>query len=463
MEQLAYVQERKKKNSGLPGIAMDSLISFRTSLSNGINQFHPPRLYTELFEKEVKNSDFVKTYTMTDGYPSVVEAIKSYEKLLATEKLVLAENFSDHVCVTAGATAAIMFYFEYFSLAHSNSKILLLGLNFYLFYECLDRYKLNGRTLLSGLKNRILPTVEEIKQSVETDNPSLIVLTLPGNPSGEIYSDKEFRDIVAIARSNNIKLLVDKCQMEEFTSEFEFVQINKILYEENYYQNATIINSISKTRSIPGARIGYIVSSEEVIDYVKYLNELYYFNPPNIYITPFIIDLFYRVVYLKRKELVSHEVSEISKIFRKFLLINSGNDVFVKFLKKFIKTKDIHGDVDTFAKEIADNYSVINENYLYTKERLQKHLSEITELQGGFNFCIKIKNSVSREQLEFCSEISKAIKVTVIPESMYFGNKVVDSDEPFWIRITAAFPAEDFRILIDNLYFYLESLKEESI
>lgn len=459
MDMLKYVEDRGASMFSLPGIGINSLISFRASLSSGINQFAPPKLYTDCFLKEIQSSQFIKNYTLNNGYPALVEALKYYEKLLGTEDFSVPDKFADNLCVTAGATPAIVFYFEYYSMKYPKSNVLLLGLNYYLFYECCTRYQLNGITLTSKEKNRVAPTIDEIAVAIEKEKPKLLILTVPFNPSGEIYTEDELRKIVNITKKHDCLLLVDKCQLEEFASVFEYMYINKIIIEEDYVENTIIINSISKTRSLPGARLGYITANKEAMAYVTYLNELYYFNPPMVYITPFVADLLFRIVFIKEKSYSGKiDISSIAKMFRNFILTSAGLEVYNNFFKPVLRSPIIKEDIYNFGAEIDTNYKIVYSNYQYIREKLKKYIWEVTELQGGFNFCIKLNKTSSRDQLQFCADVTNAIKVTLLPESKYNNNQVIDSDEPFWIRITAAFPENEFTEMIDRFGNYMDSL-----
>ncbi len=459
MDKLKYVEHRSTNRFELPGISINSLISFKSSLSSGISQFSPPKLYTDCFFSEIKNGRFIKNYTLFNGHPTLTEALKYYEKLLAVEDFSIPDDFADKVCLTAGATPAIVFFYEYFSQKYPKSNILFLGLNYYLFYECLKRYDLNGITLTSREKGRIAPIVNEIEAVLEEVKPKLVVLSLPLNPSGEIYTEAELKQIIRLLKKHDILFLIDKCQLEEFASCFEFVNINKAVSEEGYFENTIIINSISKTRSLPGARLGYITANKEIMNYITYLNEIYYFNPPMVYITPFIIDLLFRIIYLKQNPNTAQtDIANIMKMFRNMIITTGGSEVYTEFFKGILKNPNINEEIDGFRNEINSNYKVIYNNYLYTKEKLGKHIYDITELRGGFNFCISLNKTSKKDQLKFCSDTSKAIQTIILPESFYNGHNIEVSEEPFWMRITAAYHHEEFVKLIDKLCLHMDNL-----
>ncbi|MFC2146187.1 pyridoxal phosphate-dependent aminotransferase [Acidobacteriota bacterium] len=241
--------------------------------------FPPPRLYSTYFLKELDSNQMISNYTHCAGNPVLREAISTYEKLIGTDNMNFPGGFADNICVTAGATAALKFYFEYYSQKYPETAVLFLGLNYFAFYEYCNIYQLKKIVLTSKKKNRIAPTIEEITREIRKERPKLISLTLPLNPSGEIYSEDELRRLISVLKKYDMLFLIDKVQADVFAANFDYININKVIIEEQFVDKVVVIDSLSKTRGLPGARLGYIMADKEAIDYITYLNELCYYNP----------------------------------------------------------------------------------------------------------------------------------------------------------------------------------------
>ncbi|MBR3338887.1 MAG: pyridoxal phosphate-dependent aminotransferase, partial [Lachnospiraceae bacterium] len=99
-----------------------------------------------------------------------------------------------------------------------------------------------------------------------TPKTKAVILNSPNNPTGVVYSEECIREIA--------RLLEDK-QKEYGTTIFIFSDepYREIVYGEykvpwipNYYRNTVVGYSYSKSLSLPGERIGYLVLPSEIDD-----------------------------------------------------------------------------------------------------------------------------------------------------------------------------------------------------
>ncbi|MEK4007729.1 pyridoxal phosphate-dependent aminotransferase [Paenibacillus sp. FSL H3-0333] len=456
LDQVRRKRDRKANvNQSIGGLL--SANSLQMNLSAGINQFPPPELYREYLLKDSLSGDFVKKYSEIEGNADIREAILFYERYLTSGDVERQPEFPQHVCITVGATQAIALFMEYYSCQHPGSTVMLLGLSYYLFYECCERQQLQAVTIMSQEAGRIAPVLAEIEAALDTYNPELLILTLPFNPSGEIYSETELEEIIGLLQRKGITLLIDKCQLNELADQFEFININRVIERTNYSEHTYVINSLSKTRSIPGARIGYILCNEEFRECVSYWNELFLFSPPTFYVTPFIIDMVYRVLFLHWKKTgCENEIQQILRKFREQLLYCGGREMYIRHLKPILKNRDVIQDVMRFAQEIRENHDQVQLNSIYFSEAMGVRLESRTELGGGFNFCVRIRGWAAKDQLDICHDLLHKTRIILMPESCFNNNIVSDLEHPFWFRISAALPSAHFAQLTDSLIAYID-------
>ncbi len=91
-----------------------------------------------------------------------------------------------------------------------------------------------------------------------TDKTKMIFLCSPNNPTGTLISKEDISKIAEI--NENILIVVDEAY-------FEYAEItNKDLI--NKYPNIFIIRTMSKVMGLAGMRVGYGLSSPEIIDYI---------------------------------------------------------------------------------------------------------------------------------------------------------------------------------------------------
>lgn len=94
----------------------------------------------------------------------------------------------------------------------------------------------------------------------------LIFVANPCNPTGRYMDSESLRNILEYSLENNIPLVVDECFMELSHSPGGHSLILELLR----YKNLMILNAFTKTFSIPGVRLGYLLSSNtEMVDKIQ--------------------------------------------------------------------------------------------------------------------------------------------------------------------------------------------------
>ncbi|AOV08000.1 aminotransferase [Sporosarcina ureilytica] len=108
-------------------------------------------------------------------------------------------------------------------------------------------------------ENRYLPDLEEL-ESLVTSKTKLIIINNPNNPTGSVMDADYLKKIVEIARINDSYLLCDEVYRGIWQNpEAEIPAIADL------YEKGISTGSMSKSLSLAGLRLGWIVASEEVI------------------------------------------------------------------------------------------------------------------------------------------------------------------------------------------------------
>ena len=95
----------------------------------------------------------------------------------------------------------------------------------------------------------------------------MIVLNYPNNPTGKILSEKLLDNIMQVSIKNNLYVLSD-----EIYSAYAFNKWKSVLTYN--YDRAIITQSFSKSHAMTGFRIGYAISSPEIIDKMSKLQAM---------------------------------------------------------------------------------------------------------------------------------------------------------------------------------------------
>ncbi len=109
------------------------------------------------------------------------------------------------------------------------------------------------------------PKLDEFAEKITPKTKAVIVNT-PNNPTGVVYSEETIREMARIMEEKQreygteIYLISDEPYRE---LAFDGVEVP---YLTNYYKNTIVAYSYSKSLSLPGERIGYLVIPSEVAD-----------------------------------------------------------------------------------------------------------------------------------------------------------------------------------------------------
>lgn len=109
------------------------------------------------------------------------------------------------------------------------------------------------------------PNLEEFEEKINANTRAVIVNT-PHNPTGVVYSEETIQKLAAVLEKKQqefgsvIYLISDEPYRELAYDGVEVPYLTK------YYQNTIVGYSYSKSLSLPGERIGYLVIPDEVED-----------------------------------------------------------------------------------------------------------------------------------------------------------------------------------------------------
>ncbi len=122
------------------------------------------------------------------------------------------------------------------------------------------------RTIQTTLDNKWEPSVSQIENTIN-GNTKMIVLNYPNNPTGKVLPEKIQDEIMKIAIKNNLYVLSD-----EIYSNYAYGKWKSVLTYE--YNKGIITQSFSKSHAMTGFRIGYAVSSPDIIEKMSKLQAL---------------------------------------------------------------------------------------------------------------------------------------------------------------------------------------------
>ncbi len=219
-----------------------------------------PKFITDTLINILQNEDpcSIHGYTVAPGDPECRESLaKSINKRFET-------NFTGkNLFMTAGAAASITICFK--ALAEENDEFIAFA-PFFPEYKCFVES--------TGAQLKVVPAkVDDFQinfpefKKIINKNTKGIIVNSPNNPSGAVYSEETIIKLTEILKEKEkeyghpIFLIADEPYRE--------VAYNNVMipYLPKYYDNTLVCYSYSKSFSLPGERIGYIVIPDEIAEF----------------------------------------------------------------------------------------------------------------------------------------------------------------------------------------------------
>ena len=226
-------------------------------LEVGEPDFQPP--------DSVKNS-LSEIYDKGFGKYGPVKGLPEFRKKLAefSNHHFGANVSSENIMVTPGARFGI--FLAITTLLIPNEEIIIIEPAWPAYRQCAIDAGIKVRSIKTTLDNNWEPKIDEILKCVN-ENTKMIVLNYPNNPTGKILPKVLQDQIVDIAKKHNLYILSD-----EIYSNYSNQKWSSIL---SYgYENTIVTQSFSKSHSMTGYRIGYLISSQNNIERLSKLQAL---------------------------------------------------------------------------------------------------------------------------------------------------------------------------------------------
>ncbi len=167
---------------------------------------------------------------------------------------------NDNVLVTVGAMEAMLVAF--LTLLEPEDEVIVPAPYFPGYSDQLALAEAKQVTVHCRMENGFRLQVQDLEKAI-TEKTKLIVLNSPNNPSGAVLTSEDLSAIAKLAREKDLWVLSDECY-EKFLYEGEHQTIASFPGME---ERTIIASSASKTWSMTGWRIGWLVMPSEMTPY----------------------------------------------------------------------------------------------------------------------------------------------------------------------------------------------------
>ena len=210
--------------------------------------FHPFTINELLDKKQIKQLNDVRIgYGQTNG---------SIELRTAISALYPGANL-DNVSVTNGTAESN--FLSIWSLLQPKDELLLMLPNYMQIWGIARSFGISVKPFHLMEELRWQPDLDELRNLV-SDKTKMIAVCNPNNPTGAILSQKAMEGIIEIANEVDAWILSDEVYRGAETSCIETTSFYGL------YNKVIAVGGLSKAYSLPGLRIGWLVSTEEVAE-----------------------------------------------------------------------------------------------------------------------------------------------------------------------------------------------------
>lgn len=210
----------------------------------------------EILDEEA--STFVHGYMNNAGYEDVRETIAA-----SLNKRFETSFTKDNIIMTVGAAGGLNVILK--TLINPGDEVVAFAPYFLEYRSYINNY--DGVLVeISPDTETFMPNLVEFEEKI-TSKTKAVIINNPNNPTGVVYSEEIIKKLA--------KIMDDK--QKEFGTEIYLISDEpyrelaydgvEVPYLTKYYDNTVVGYSFSKSLSLPGERIGYLVIPTEMPDY----------------------------------------------------------------------------------------------------------------------------------------------------------------------------------------------------
>lgn len=349
------------------------------NLSQGFPDFNPPKeILTRLAEVAMEGPH---QYATTWGAQNFREALSRKQEHFSGMKI----NPNTEIVVTCGSTEAMMA--AMMAITNPGDKVII----FSPFYE-----NYGADTILSGAEPLYVPLIPpefnfdaNVLEDAFRKGAKSLILCNPSNPCGKVFTREELQIITNLAIKYDAYVITDEVYEHIVYAPYEHIYLAAL---PGMRERTINCSSLSKTYSITGWRLGYVIAPERIIDRVKKVHDFLTVGAAAPLMEAAVVGL------------------------------NFG---------------------DNYYKELQNHYTHMRNLFLKGLDDIG--LKYITP-QGAYYVMVDVSEFKCKNDLEFCEWLAKEVKVGAVPGSTFF-----KEDVNHLIRLHFAKRDKTLQLALENL------------
>lgn len=206
---------------------------------------------------ETKDPTLLHGYTSAAGDLKVRQSIADY-----LNQTYQANVRADYMYLTSGAAAGLTIGFH--AILEENDEVIVFA-PFFPEYQVFVEHTKAKLKIVPFLPDTFLPDFEMFEKSI-TEKTKMVLINSPCNPTGVLLDEEQIQRIASILKQKEgtyhhpIYLMSDEPYRELIYNGKDYPFVTR------YYDNSLVCYSFSKSLSLPGERIGYLLVSSTCQD-----------------------------------------------------------------------------------------------------------------------------------------------------------------------------------------------------
>lgn len=323
------------------------------NLSQGFPDFDPPKEITDRLAQVAKEGPH--QYAITWGAANFREALARKQEHFSGSKV----DPDNEIVVTCGSTEAMMA--AMMSVTNPGDKVII----FSPFYE-----NYGADTILSGAEPIYVPlnppefTFDpEVLEEAFKQNVKALILCNPSNPCGKVFTLEEMQTIARLAFKYDTYVITDEVYEHIIYEPYKHVYMSTL---PGMRERTITCNSLSKTYSITGWRLGYVIAPEQIADRIKKVHD--------------------------------------------FLTVGAASPLMEAAVTGLLFD-------DSYYKELQNHYTHMKDLFV---GGLKKMNFQITEPQGAYYVLMNVDEFGVKDDVAFCEWMTQYVGVAAVPGSSFF-------------------------------------------
>lgn len=199
----------------------------------------------------------VHGYMNNSGYEEVRAAIAEHLNCLHRASLT-----AEQIVMTCGAAGGLNIVLK--TLLNPGDEVIVFAPFFGEYANYVDNF--DGKlVVVPTIPDTFLPNLSALESAVSEKTKAVIINT-PNNPTGVIYSDTLLKDLCAVLEKKQREYHTDIYLISDEPYRELVYDGAAVPFLFDFFQNAVIVYSYSKSLSLPGERIGYLAVHPDSAD-----------------------------------------------------------------------------------------------------------------------------------------------------------------------------------------------------